>query len=338
MGPDENALNAIDAVITWVDGDDPNHRKKRKAALNQIDTAEESHLSTGTGETRFIDNGELRYCLASIKTFAPWIKNIYLVTDNQKPPFLTDAMMKEFGIILVDHKEIFRGYEWALPTFNTRTIESALWRIPDLAPRYIYFNDDFILTAPVSPYHFFDNGNVVLRGKWNKVVKYNTFRMSVNKATTFIAGRLFGITRSMHLLLQMTSARLAGFDDKYFRAPHVPHPIRKITLEEFFKKHPEKFEENIRFPFRDMSQFSAIFLPNHLEIRNGTSILFDDSDAVMINGEMEIRYSLRSKLNKLRNGDYHFLCIQGFEKMSEDFRQELIAYLNSILDISKFSD
>jgi hypothetical protein len=334
MGQDENALNAIDAVITWVDGNDPRHRKKRRKALKKVDSTDGNPLSTGTGETRFIDNGELRYCLASIRTFAPWIRNIYLVTDNQKPAFLNDQLLKDLNIIIIDHKVLFRDFEWALPTFNSRTIETALWRIPNIAPRFIYFNDDFILTAPVNQDHFFDDGKIVLRGKWNKVVKYNSFRMAINELVTYLAGRLFGITRSMHLLLQMRSASLAGFDRKYFRTPHVPHPVYTTTLTRFFEQNPGLFNENIKYPFRDTNQFSSIFLAHHLEIEKDNATLKDEAEYLMINGEMDISKTILSKLEKIKKQEVSLVCLQGVEKVDESLLYELETHLKQLFNPS----
>jgi hypothetical protein len=330
MGTDNNALNAIDAVITWVDGSDPRHKKRRKKALKKLDTTEGNRLSTGTSKTRFIDNGELRYCLASIRTFAPWIRNIYLVTDNQKPAFLTDQLLEELNIVIIDHKILFRDFEWALPTFNSRTIETALWRIPDIAPRFIYFNDDFIVTAPVSPDHFFENGKVVLRGKWNKIVQYNAIRMAVNNLVTYLAGRLLGITRSMHLLYQMRSAALAGFDRRYFRTPHVPHPVYTETVSRFFEQNPGLFNENIKYPFRDTDQFSSIYLAHHLEIKNDNAILKNEDEYLMINGEMDISRIILNKLNKIKNQEVSLVCLQGVEKVDESLFIELETYLKQL--------
>ena len=52
---------------------------------------------------------------------------------------------------VVDHREVFAGYEQFLPTFSSRAIESMLWRIPDLSERFLYLNDDFMLLRPVTP-------------------------------------------------------------------------------------------------------------------------------------------------------------------------------------------
>ena len=77
----------IDAVITWVDGNDPAHREKRKRH------AEPGMLKADdvAGETRFVNVGEIAWCVASLNRFASWINKIYIVTDAQDPklePFL----------------------------------------------------------------------------------------------------------------------------------------------------------------------------------------------------------------------------------------------------------
>jgi hypothetical protein len=256
--------NRIDAVITWVDGNDEIHQKKRLKTLEITAKGEKNDLPTGRDNTRFINNGELEYCIASIRKFAPWIHNIHLVTDNQVPDFLAPEVQKKERINIVDHTVIFESYEWVLPTFNSRTIETALWRIPGLAPRFIYFNDDFIITKKVMPEDFFAGDKVILRGRWSTMSHYGRIRMKLNNVVSIFAKKVFGITRSMHLLLQIRSAKLAGFNRHYYRAPHVPHPIRTDTLKDFFKENPSLFEANIKYRFRNMDQFSSINLANHL--------------------------------------------------------------------------
>ena len=321
----------IDAVITWLDGNDEKHRKKRLKTLQKEAKKRENELTTGRDKTRFIDNGEFNYCISSIKKFAPWIRKIHLVTDNQVPDFLTDEMQKQFNVNIVDHRDIFESYEWALPTFNSRTIETALWRIPDLAPNFIYFNDDFLLTKYVGPDEFFRNGSVVLRGKWRPIRKYGPLRLKWNKWFSYAVKRFLGITRSMHLLLQIRSAKLAGLNDKYYRAPHVPHPIHTKTLKNFYKKHPGLFQENIKYRFRNTDQFSSIYLANHLEIAGQNAVLRNDDDFLMINGETDFKIFLKMKLNWIANQKVKFVCVQGFEKFSEKQRNQVHRVFKQIL-------
>lgn len=323
----------VDAVITWVDVNDSDHRKKwKKYKKRNQNTVNE--LSTGRDKTRFVNNGELEYCLHSIRKFAPWIRKIFLITDNQTPEFIDDNFKAENNITIVDHKTIFESFEWALPTFNSRTLESMLWRIPEIANHFIYFNDDFVLTEPVKPKDFFQDGNVVLRGGWKAIRNYGAIRLKVNEWVSNIAKNLFGITRSMNLLLQINSARIAGFNDKYFRIPHVPHPIRKKTISDFFEVNPLLLSENIKYKFRNLDQFSAIYLANHLEIINERVDFCEKDDFLMLNGELDIKMTFEKKLNKIKNQGVRFLCIQSLERFSNSRRKKLDLVLRDLLDMN----
>jgi hypothetical protein len=129
----------VDIVITWVDGTDP---------LHQTDLAQSSLLdpalmlydsSTTVSSRRFDDHDELRYALRSIDQFFPHFRHIWLVTNGQIPHWLraTDSLT------VLPH-EFFFG-ETPLPTFSSPAIEWHLHQIPQLAPHFIYFNDDMFL-------------------------------------------------------------------------------------------------------------------------------------------------------------------------------------------------
>lgn len=143
----------IDIVYTWVDGSDPTWLARKNAALPTTDAT-----AAATTPARFACRGELKYSLRSLEYFAPWVNHIYIVTDGQVPPWLDTATHK---ITVVDHTEIISSRY--LPTFNSHVIEAHLHKIPGLAERYVYFNDDVMLTRPTPPEHFFSaNGNAHL--------------------------------------------------------------------------------------------------------------------------------------------------------------------------------
>ncbi len=334
MKKNDPQSDPIDAVITWVDGNDPVHRQKRLKALNRDAIQSDKPLLTGKDKTRFVDNNEISYCIHSIRTFAPWIRNIYLVTDDQTPDFLTLEYRTENRIIIVDHKEIFASYEWALPTFNSRTIETALWRIPGLSDRFIYFNDDFILTAPVQPKDFFVNDKVILRGEWKKMTTYGPLRLRLNQLFSQFTKKYLGITRSMHLLYQIMGARLAGYQNQYFKTPHIPHPINTSTLKQYFANHPDLFKKNIKYPFRDTTQFSALSLADHLQIKLQKASLQPADTVLMINGEMDNRFTLRKKIKLIEKGEMQFICIQGAEKLPPKSKRHLTEVLSALLSIN----
>jgi hypothetical protein len=158
------ASSDIDAVITWVDGGDPAHRRKLQDFLG----AAAGGRSPAADPTRFGDCGEIEYCVASLLRYAPWLRTIHIVSDAQTPALIAKLRGTPFEsrVRVVDHREIFAGYEQFLPTFSSLSIETMLWRIPGLAERFIYLNDDFQLLRPLAREDFFRDGGVVLRGKW----------------------------------------------------------------------------------------------------------------------------------------------------------------------------
>lgn len=327
------SVRDIDAVITWVDVSDPDHRKKWKK-YKKKNLSADNELATGRDKTRFVDNGELLYCLYSIRKFAPWIRKIHLITDNQVPDFVDDKFRIENNVHIVDHRTIFDSFEWALPTFNSRTLESMIWRVPKLSNQFIYFNDDFVITKPVLPSDFFRDESVVLRGEWKPIRNYGAFRLKMNDWVSNIAKRTFGITRSMNLLLQINSARLAGFNSDYFKTPHIPHPILKETLSNFFGANPLLLSENIQYKFRNLDQFSSVYLAYHLEVKKENASFDKNRDYIMLNGEMEIGMTFESKLKKIKNQDMRFLCIQGLERFTDIQRSKLDQVLRNLLDIN----
>ena len=156
---------SVDAVVAWVDGGDPAPRQAQTLSCRSGDAKPERVANI---ERRFSDNDEIRFCLRSIRNYAPWVRTIWLVTDEQVPAAIDRRRAERENIRIVDHREIFRGYEQLLPTFNSYAIESMLWRIEGLADRFLYFNDDMMLVGPVEPTDFFSNdGKVTLRGRWN---------------------------------------------------------------------------------------------------------------------------------------------------------------------------
>ena len=136
----------VDLVYLWVNGADPEWQARRNALIG---VAEESSAVNCDG--RYADNDELKYSLRAAAMYAPWIRKIFIVTDNQVPQWLDTSNPR---IRIVDHKEILP--EKALPTFNSRVIEHNLYRIPDLSEHFLYANDDMFFNRPVGPADFFE--------------------------------------------------------------------------------------------------------------------------------------------------------------------------------------
>src|SRR5262245_800591 len=150
----------IDAVYTWVNALDPAWRTpyEKFAALELGHRAGQDAATIGS--IRHTDHNELRYSLRSLERFAPFFRRIHIVVDGAPPEWL-DTSAPEIHI--VGHREIFPA-AYALPVFCSNLIEAFLWRIPDLAERYVYFNGDMLLLGRCTERDFFDEqGRGVVR-------------------------------------------------------------------------------------------------------------------------------------------------------------------------------
>ena len=146
----------IDVVYTWVDDTDPAWRERRDAARRAagITTAADADH----GDVRFRNRDELRYSLRSLAMYAPWVRTIHLVTDDQAPSWLDTSDPR---VNLVSHRDIFGDASW-LPTFNSHAIESQLHRIEGLSEHFLYLNDDVFIGRPLTPQSFFDSSGNAL--------------------------------------------------------------------------------------------------------------------------------------------------------------------------------
>lgn len=116
-------------------------------------------------KTRFRSWGTLRYLLRGIEIYMPFIRNVILVVarDSQVPAWLNRKTVR-----IVYHEDFIpKQY---LPTFNSCTIESFFWNIPDLSDRVIYFNDDMLPVGPMSEDDFFTGNTPHI--KFNKPETY----------------------------------------------------------------------------------------------------------------------------------------------------------------------
>ena len=84
----------IDFILYWVDSNDVNWQNKKSKYT--IKKTEDGSVS------RYRDWDNLKYWFRAVAKFAPWVRKVYLVTDNQKPEWLN---LQNDSLVLVDHKD-----------------------------------------------------------------------------------------------------------------------------------------------------------------------------------------------------------------------------------------
>jgi len=311
-------LSEIDFVIAWVDGSDPAHIAARRRFTH---SAEGAHAHAAL-ETRFYNSGEIYYLIASILKYAPFVRRVHIVTDNQKPALLDTfaqaGLCDPTFLQLVSHDVIFRGLDAARPTFNPRPIEASLWRIPDLAEHFVYSNDDMFVNAPLSPEDLFRDGKPVLHGE---MVKPDRRRLKMRIRA--LASRLSGWQdkRPKHRLSQERGAVLAGAKEDFFYTPHHPHPLRRSVLERFYESRMDVLREQVKYRFRNAAQYNAVALSNNLEIRAGEAVIEPPLRVAYLRPDKS--GSPAQALAEMRQEEALFGCVQSLEKFPSAVRAEI---------------
>lgn len=223
----------VDAVYTWVDGNDPAWQQRKAQAKGEVYHAESA------SDARFISRDELRYSVRSLHLFAPWIRNVYIVTDDQVPPWLREDLP---GVRIATHREIFRDRS-VLPVFNSHAIESQLHHIEGLAEHFLYFNDDMFMGRPVAPHAFFTPSGTARyfpsrnRIPQGPVVETDTPVDAACKNNRALLRKRFGrvITQPME---------------------HIPYALRRSAMEEAERDFPEAWARTAASRFRAMTDLS----------------------------------------------------------------------------------
>jgi hypothetical protein len=306
----EDEIPAIDAVIMWVDGNDPFHKAKMENYLENTNSVNFKSL-----RTRYDHVNEIEFCVKSILKYAKFVRNIFIVTDSQVPDFLKDqekAQQEYPNVFIVDHKIIFEGYTQYLPTFNSRSIATMIHRIPGLSASFIIFNDDVFLIKKVTPKDFFIDNNPVIRGVW-KPLDENVFLKKVKRVFLQLFNKT-KLERAGHYKAQQLIAKKTGFHH-YFKSHHVPLPIRKSTIETFLNKEKVDHLNNISHKFRHASQFLPESLSNHIEIKNNTAVLSNDYKLSYIQNYKKPFLWLKFKIRSAdKNENKLFLCLQSLDQ------------------------
>ncbi|WUH93532.1 stealth conserved region 3 domain-containing protein [Streptomyces sp. NBC_00433] len=307
----------IDVVYTWVDGNDPAWQARRNAVRRErgLEVAENSDADNG--DVRFRNRDELRYSLRSLEMYAPWVRNIYLVTDDQVPDWLDTSCP---DVKVVSHREIFADQD-DLPTFNSHAIESQVHRIEGLSEHFLYLNDDFFIGRPLSPELFFLSNGI---GKF--------FRSPVAVPPTEPSDEdegYFAAAKNNRKLLEGTFGRIAT---QSFL--HAPHPLRRSILAEIAEKYPQEVARTAANPFRGNTDISITSsLHHHYGYLTGRSVPGTISCSYVNAGDYD-HHSVLGRMLASRN--YDVFCIgesPDAEVPEEEQARVMHAFLNAYFPV-----
>lgn len=319
----------VDVVITWVDGSDLEWQNKIDPYLEKkIDWSNKKETM------RFQSIDEISYSIKSIIKFAPFVRNIFVVTDNQIPSSFAALKIsgnrQNINLRVVDHKEIFEGFEQYLPIFNARSIGTMLYKIKGLSEHFIYFADDFFFMKKVESSDFFINGFPVIRGRWESFYEDRLLRKLYLEALKFLKIKN-RVVKAGSKKAQQMGAQLNGFE-KFVKLHHTPKGIRKSTIESLFIESPRLLENNIKHRFRSDKQFLISSIAYHREIKKGTYSLRKNFQLSYFQS-YRIFFVVKVKLWRFAfNKNKLFTCFQSLDVADKKTINYILNWMNKRLD------
>ncbi len=241
--------NAVDIVITWVDGSDPEwlaDKAKYSPQKNNDDRV-----------NRYRDWGFLPYLFRGIEQYAPWVRKVHFVTWGHIPTWLNTENPK---LNIVKHSDyIPKKY---LPVFSANPIELNFHRIEQLSEQFVYFNDDTLLINLTDVEAFFKNGlpvdtvcEIPLRfnpGGIDHIIGNDMMLINKNFNKREVVKRNFNKWFSLRSpkaalknLYMMAANGFSQFDN-----PHLPVPLLKSTIETLWENEKAMLDDTCTHRFR----------------------------------------------------------------------------------------
>lgn len=292
----------IDIVFSWVDGTDVEWQRARAAKMQSYVVGEgDDH------EARFRHINELKFALRSVHLFAPWIRNIIIVTDSPRPEWLTEHER----VAVMPSAEFFADTS-VLPTHNSHAVESQLHRIPTLSEHFIYSNDDMFFGREVTPQGFFTAGGI------SRFIQSQT-RIGLGTANALRSGFENAARVNRELLLKKFGRTISR------NLEHSPAPLRRSVLERLESEFPEDFARTASARFRSATDISVTNSLYHFyALMTGYAV---PQDSLSVNYvDTTSREGIASLGPLLRKRDFDFFCLNdgSFPTVSAEERVEAV--------------
>ena len=313
----------IDFVLIWVDDTDVEWQKSKAKYKGE---AEKFNINN----VRYRDWGTLKYWFRAVEKYAPWVRKIHFVTCGHVPKWLN---LNHPKLNFVKHEDYIP--KEFLPTFSSHPIELNLHRIKGLSEKFVYFNDDTFLNAPVYPTDFFKNNlpcdvavlniqnmdrfgipNIVVNDL--SIIEYyfdfkEQFKKNITKWINLKYSKL--LLRTILLLPWM---KYVGFYE-----PHLPNSYLKKTFNHVWNQEKELLEKTCRNKFRndlDVNQW----IMRYWQLANGDFFPRNPRIGKMFDVSKEF-YQITASIE---NQTYKMICINDSEQIED------IAAMKKALDNS----
>ena len=179
-----------------------------------------------------------------------------------------------------------------------------------------------MMAQPVTPEDFFTpDGKVICYGEFSSIPFTRFTRLFKPLGTV--------TTKSSHA----NGAVEAGNRFRYLRLAHCQKALRRDFWENYYSDHPEKLIANIKYRFRSDKQFTSQALQYVTLYNEGKCVVKSVGDALFFIQPKPGTDYFDRKMARLRAIKPKYLCLNSIEKLNGSQRQELIAWIEQLLDI-----
>ena len=301
-------IHSIDLVYLWVDGNNPEWLAKRAAFL---DGKTDNSL---TNSRSYLNNDELKYSLRSVERYAPWIRNIFILSDNQKPKWLDISNPK---IKIIDQNDILPNK--SLPCFNSNVLEHFLYKIPNLSEYFLLSNDDMFLNRTVLPDTFFAaDGFPIIRLNQKP---FRRFRWFLREQILKKPHKLY--SKALFNAAELVKNKFGVF---YNGLPHhnIDSYLKSDCLrvsEQIFKDEIDQMKMNHVRSSNDIQR--VIYSYVALAEKRGHLQHVSSRDSLHVHIQKERHYEKLEKINPT------FFCMNDTEYADDNHRMKLKEWLNN---------
>ena len=334
----EKPVSDIDFVLIWVDGNDPEWQKTKSRYRG-----EDSKFNVNN--VRYRDWGLLHYWFRSIEAYAPWVRKIHFVTCGQVPQWLNTAHPK---LHLVNHSDYID--EEFLPTFSSHPIELNMHRIQGLSEKFVYFNDDVYLTAPVEPEDFFLKGlprgravlnpptpnrhgvATVVMNDLGVLADHFDFKTQFKKNWKKWLSPVYGV-QNLRTLLLLPWHRYLGFLDL-----HLPMPFLKSTFQQVWQEEEPLLRTVSSHRFRSDSDVNQ-WLMNYWQLASGSFV--PGTTKIGKCFDVSCDRDIEPVVDVIKNRSMKMICIndteqiESFDAMGQTLKQAFDCHLHEKCSFEK---
>jgi hypothetical protein len=287
-----------------------------------------------------MDHGELRYSLRSLERFAPWVRQIFLVTDAQCPTWLKPDHPR---LRLVDHREIFPN-PGHLPTFSSNAIECHLHRINGLSEFFLYFNDDCFLGKTLSATDFYQDGKALI--PLTKRRNNQIFRKMLRYARDCLSGNISDESQKLDSTLWYTYQEIAAIPERpsvcsshfystkntlklleslfgprlFFVPGHFVKVLRRSALFALEEMIPQQLEQTSASKFRSKNGINFVDLCQCYLLETGQGRVSSLQTGYLSNASCVPAWNFTLQMWRIRTQQLHLFCFNDLEAHPQPWR------------------